>query len=129
MANIQLAKPKPRSLTKLSTAGLVPSSQPAIERKRLGEQLIFKMRMLANQPMLDDQQLQIAGEIWADELIKAGIPPRLWDQMISLARRARPSSSKAFEVKIDQTIDAWEHYLHGYTWIIVEQAWEECKLL
>jgi len=72
--------------------------------------LIIKIRLLFNQPMLDDQHLQLAGGVWAQELIKAGIPPRQWDDMATRARQAS-GHNKAFPPTCDEIIDQWREWL------------------
>jgi hypothetical protein len=73
--------------------------------------------MLDRRPLLDDKQLQIVGAIWADDLTKAGIPPRRWDEVAGLARKFRSPSNKAFPITVDQMIDVWEEYvLRGKAW-------------
>jgi len=91
--------------------------------------LILKARNLGGQSPLELEALKATAAIWADELIKAGIPPRLWDEMFTLARKARPVSSKGFMVTADQVIDTWEHYLRGHRWIFEDGEWQECDLL
>src|SRR6266511_2858992 len=86
--------------------------------------LILKARNLGGQSPLELEALKATAAIWADELIKAGIPPRLWDEMFTLARKARPVSSKGFMVTADQVIDTWEHYLRGHRWIFEEKIEE-----
>jgi hypothetical protein len=81
------------------------------------------MRLLFNQPALEVEALHATGLAWSAELVAAGIPPSKWDEMFSLARRSRPSASKAFMVVIDQVIDAWDHYLRGEQWDFEEEAW------
>jgi hypothetical protein len=79
--------------------------------------LLVKIRALCNQAPLEVAQLQLTAGIWADELIKASIPPSKWEEMFSVARESRPSSSKAFVITADQVIDAWRHYgLRGSIW-------------
>jgi len=96
---------------------------------KLAGQLIMKLRIRANQPPLELDQLKVAASVWADELHEAGCPPRLWDEMMRLAGDARPSKTQAFAVTLDQIIHAWKHYLLGHTWSIEEEAWYETDLL
>jgi hypothetical protein len=98
----------------------------ATKRAIFAEELLMKQRYLANQPMPEVKQSEAAGEIWAKELIRAGIPPRLWDEIFTLAHESRPASSIAFMINADQVILAWKHFLHGHKWDFREETWKEC---
>src|SRR5262245_20875313 len=123
--NMQLVRPTAKNSQKSLAVGSGNTLAKRLdtERGHLAEQLVLKMRVLANQAIPDDKQLQVAGAIWAGELIDAGIPPSKWDEMFTLARRSRKSASKAFMVTLDQVTDAWEHYLRGDTWSVAEEDW------
>ncbi len=115
MANLQLARRQERTL---ETAPNGLSVRPTEKQAKLAAQLVIKLRVLVNQPALDVDQLKAAGAIWAEELIKAGIPPRRWDEVMTLARQFRPSASKAFAITCDQMIDVWDHHiLRGSKWV------------
>lgn len=93
---------------------LISADSPLAKRAGL---LLVRLRALYNQAPLDIEQLKLAGVAWAEELSKAGIPPRRWEEMATLARQWRPSSSKAFMITADQVIDVWQHYgLRGSVW-------------
>ena len=68
MANMQLVKPTVKNSQKPSTAGVkkISREEAATNGARLAEQLIVKLRVLANQPQFDDKTLQVAGALWAD---------------------------------------------------------------
>jgi hypothetical protein len=85
--------------------------------------LVLNLYEVTNQTPLSPEQSQVRAGFWASALIEAGIPPSKWDAMATLARRARPSASKAFVITVDQMIDAWDHYLVGDRWNVQEQAW------
>lgn len=98
------------------STGLLAVSADSRLAKQAG-QLVIKLRALYNQPQLEIEQLKVTGVAWAEELIKAGVPPSRWDEMAGLARQWRPSASKAFAITCDQVIDVWQHYgLRGSTW-------------
>jgi hypothetical protein len=121
--NLRLARAKTKNSLESTRAGKLDLQRLTTERAILAEQLILKIRILANQSAPEEKQLQAAGALWADELIRAGIPPRQWGEIVSMARRARPSSGKAFMITVDQIIDAWDHYLLGEDWSAEDQEW------
>jgi hypothetical protein len=112
MANLVRAQAK--TLEKAPNGFLVSPDSPSAKRAGL---LLVKVRALYNQPPLETEQLKVVAVAWAEELIKAGIPPRRWEEMATLARQFRPTASKAFMITCDQIIDCWNHYwLRDSTW-------------
>jgi hypothetical protein len=125
MANLQrkLANPNNKNSLKPVSGFLVPAGKSDTKYARLAGALIAKTRRLFDKPALELDTLKQVATDWADELIGAGCPPRLWETIFRIAGFARPWANKGFMVTSDQVIGAWYNYLIGNQWDDGEQAW------
>src|SRR5262249_34983087 len=111
MANIQLVKPQ-QTITERATNGhtaMAPRSEN--EQVKAAARLVLNLYELTNQAPLSKEQLHTRAMHWAGALLEAGIPPRRWDEVATLARKFRPSASKAFAITADQVLDVWDNHI------------------
>jgi hypothetical protein len=88
------------------------------------QQILAKSRVLCGLPPLEPHALQVEAAIWASDLDAADVPRDQWAEIVTIARRARPSSSKAFPVTADQVIDCWRKTTAGMNWSDAEEQWQ-----